>query len=315
MTFLGLLSNALKAIHFYADVRSRTQFRYAGFLDGGDRTVDAPPFVCASAPTEAEEVSSERAFPDPPRLPSGSYTLPVSTSVTCALLIMNLPSLLFSNDSDLKPLLVPFGHITDLKIHPLTSLNAGSGHVTVAVQYATVDSAYDAKIALHGQVYANHVLQAQFIQSPVSPSRHIIAAGPHAQVQDSYMLSNIPFSSNAQLALHHDVRYPYKTQDLSMHHRGLPMNANHSDTAFYSPFVHECQQATAAPWLVDITSTKLLCLRVADLSSHAFLGLAATILKTALLAMSNCLHFMLSLLKLPTCPIPAASRNLIFSVL
>lgn len=225
-----------------------------GFLDGGDRTVAAPPSSCSSATSEAEEITVERALHyTPARLPKEMDSLAAATSVTCALLITNLPSLLFSNESDLQPLLIPFGRITELKILPSSSLNAASGHVTVAVQYATTESAYEAKIVLQGQVYANHTLQVQFIQSPppAQSQQAIAVLDCHNQSQTPFVLPNTPFSSNSQHAPRHDVRYPYNAANASVLQRGLATNAFPSAPSFRAPYNYDYRPTPAAAWYVN----------------------------------------------------------------
>ena len=71
--------------------------------------------------------------------------------------------LLFSQPSELEPLLLPFGQIKKVDVLE-TSGSGATGSITVAVEYATADSAYEAKMTLDGQVYINHVLKIEFVQ-------------------------------------------------------------------------------------------------------------------------------------------------------
>lgn len=144
----------------------------AGFLDGGDRSTALPPSVPPS-PGEKENPPSENV--PAANSPKGTQlSFVVSIAVTSTLVIKNLPLLLFSQPSELEPLLLPFGQIKKVDILE-TSGSDAAGFVTVAVEYATADSAYEAKMTLDGQVYANHVLKIEFVQ-PVSPPCDTLAS-------------------------------------------------------------------------------------------------------------------------------------------
>lgn len=131
-----------------------------GFLDGGDRNISLPPPMPPS-PVEKEN-SPEN--PSAENLPKGAWSFVVSIAVTSTLLIKDLPLLLFSQPSELEPLLLPFGQIKKLDILETSGSDTTSGSITVAVEYATTDSAYEAKMTLDGQVYANNILKIGFIQ-------------------------------------------------------------------------------------------------------------------------------------------------------
>lgn len=132
-----------------------------GFLDGGDRSTALPLSTMPASPADKE---------DPPEnipaanLSKGPKSFVISIAVTSTLLIKNLPLLLFSQPSELEPLLLPFGQIKKLDILESSGSDTTTGFITVAVEYATADSAYEAKMTLDGQVYVNHVLKIEFIQ-------------------------------------------------------------------------------------------------------------------------------------------------------
>jgi hypothetical protein len=128
-----------------------------GFLDGGDRNIALPPSM---PPPPAEKENSPENTPAENPL-KGLPSFVVSIAVTSTLLIKNLPLLLFSQPSELEPLLLPFGQIKKLDI---LETDASAGFITVAVEYATADSAYEAKMTLDGQVYVSNILKIEFVQ-------------------------------------------------------------------------------------------------------------------------------------------------------
>lgn len=83
-----------------------------------------------------------------------------------ALLVSNLPSVLFSQVTDLHPLLCPFGEIVGLRI---VSENTADGTVVVFVEYKTASQAKEARAALSGQRYHSQPVGVEFVQ-PSSPS-------------------------------------------------------------------------------------------------------------------------------------------------
>ena len=131
-----------------------------GFLDGGDRNIALPPSM--PSPTAEKENSPE--IPPAENPSKGTQSLIVSIAVTSTLLIKDLPLLLFSQPSELEPLLLPFGQIKKLEILETSGSDATAGSITVAVEYATADSAYEAKMTLDGQVYVSNILKIEFVQ-------------------------------------------------------------------------------------------------------------------------------------------------------
>ena len=137
-----------------------TDVTISGFLDGGDRNIAPPPSM---PPPPAETENSPDNSPAE-NSPKGTQTFVVSIAVTSTLLIKNLPSLLFSQPSELKPLLLPFGQIKTLDIIETSGSGANPGSITVAVEYETADSAYEVKMTLDGQVYVGNIIKIEFVQ-------------------------------------------------------------------------------------------------------------------------------------------------------
>lgn len=131
-----------------------------GFLDGGDRNIALPPSVPPS-PVEKENSPENSPVENPPK---GIQSFVISIAVTSTLLIKNLPLLLFSQHSELEPLLLPFGQIKKLDILETPGSDTTAGSIIVAVEYVTADSAYEAKMTLDGQVYVSNILNIEFVQ-------------------------------------------------------------------------------------------------------------------------------------------------------
>ncbi|EAU89659.2 hypothetical protein CC1G_02548 [Coprinopsis cinerea okayama7 len=132
--------------------------RSQGFLDGGDRAMLLEPRPShlsnvdyrdrhnySSSGSDTSEYSST-----PPGSNSGAIVN--SPIPTTALLITNLPALLFSQAQDLHPLLCPFGRIERMHTVPIH----GSETVSAVVQYASSESAIEARNTLNGQTYDTH---------------------------------------------------------------------------------------------------------------------------------------------------------------
>ncbi|KAF9652648.1 hypothetical protein BDM02DRAFT_3088537 [Thelephora ganbajun] len=156
--------------------------RSQGFLDGGDRSTALPPSVMPPSPAEKEN-SPENVLTE--NSPKGAQSFVVSIAVTSTLLIKNLPLLLFSQPSELEPLLLPFGQIKKLDILETSGTDTATGFITIAVEYATADSAYEAKMTLDGQVYVNDVLKIEFVQPVPSACDTLTAQAPRFPPVDS----------------------------------------------------------------------------------------------------------------------------------
>lgn len=139
----------------------RADVSVVGFLDGGDRSTALPPSIMPPPPAEKENPVENAPAANPSK---ETHSFVISIAVTSTLLIKNLPLLLFSQPSELEPLLLPYGHIKKLDILETSGSDTTTGFITVAVEYATADSAYEAKMTLDGQVYVNGSLGIEFIQ-------------------------------------------------------------------------------------------------------------------------------------------------------
>ena len=76
--------------------------------------------------------------------------------------------MLFSQLSDLHPLLGPYGDVKKLEIVPTEP--SEHGLVSAIVEYATPSQAEEAAQALHGQAYSSVPISVQFLQANTSPS-------------------------------------------------------------------------------------------------------------------------------------------------
>ena len=76
------------------------------------------------------------------------------------LLVSNIPIQLFSQVSDLRGLLYPFG---DIKKTTILDSSAEKG-MTVFVEYASLAAAAEARECLNGQRYEDHKLKVDFIR-------------------------------------------------------------------------------------------------------------------------------------------------------
>ncbi|KIM70543.1 hypothetical protein SCLCIDRAFT_153879 [Scleroderma citrinum Foug A] len=132
--------------------------RSQGFLDGGDRS----PALTVTAPfsTPRSDVKSSEA-------PLNSYWTITSNPAT-KLLVSNLPTLLFTQVSDLQPLFHPFGSINKIAILQ-PSHNTLDSSITAVVEYADVTSAMEAKDSLRFQTYAGHLIDVHYVCDNLPP--------------------------------------------------------------------------------------------------------------------------------------------------
>ncbi|KAL0576032.1 hypothetical protein V5O48_005939 [Marasmius crinis-equi] len=133
--------------------------RSQGFLDGGDRTnlFDA----CVNSPTDDVQPDNHPRMAPSVDLHSlqteNSFTLVFVPST--ALLVTNLPFILFSQTSDLQPLLCPFGEVKTLQ---MINLPSPQETTSALVEYTEITSAQEAKEYLQGQCYANYRINAEY---------------------------------------------------------------------------------------------------------------------------------------------------------
>ncbi|KAF9528442.1 hypothetical protein CPB83DRAFT_854627 [Crepidotus variabilis] len=138
--------------------------RSQGFLDGGDRALvlDSRPHMAFSNPTLSKPpnlASSDTSDSSQNSMDAEKPTLAAISLATSALLVKNLPTVLFSQAQDLHPLFFPFGRIDKLEIVHVSPV----GTMSVIVQYSSDTAAQEAKDSLSGQFYGNHQLEAQFV--------------------------------------------------------------------------------------------------------------------------------------------------------
>ncbi|KAH9946911.1 hypothetical protein B0H21DRAFT_857420 [Amylocystis lapponica] len=128
--------------------------RSQGFLDGGDRTTVISSDSPSPSPTPFEFVSVNSGLP------------------------RNLPSVLFSQPTDLHPLFCPFGEIKKLEILEPSPEDVNQGNISVVLEYATVVQAKEARDTLHGQLYSNKPVSVEFLQVAATSTIDIGVLGP-----------------------------------------------------------------------------------------------------------------------------------------
>ncbi|KAI6116212.1 hypothetical protein F5141DRAFT_1101844 [Pisolithus sp. B1] len=136
--------------------------RSRGFLDGGDRSL----MLTSALPSPAMGFDAKASN----ELLGNPWT--ISDHPTSKLLVSNLPTLLFTQVSDLQPLFYPFGAIKKLGV--LHSLQDAVGRsIAAVVEYFDVSSAQEAKESLQSQPYAGHTIEARYVcdNPPVADSR------------------------------------------------------------------------------------------------------------------------------------------------
>ncbi|KAF9051740.1 hypothetical protein BJ165DRAFT_1524645 [Panaeolus papilionaceus] len=136
-----------------------------GFLDGGDRALllDSRVALQCSSPKPNEKVGSADGNDYNVYAVDGSTLTTESSLPTSTLLVNNLPTLVFSQNSDLEPLFLPFGDIEKLEI-----AHASCGTLSVLVQYSSPAIAKEAKDNLSGQLWGNHQIEARFVNAPTT---------------------------------------------------------------------------------------------------------------------------------------------------
>jgi hypothetical protein len=103
--------------------------------------------------------------------------------------------------------LLPFGHIKKLDILETSGSDTTTGFITVAVEYATADSAYEAKMTLDGQVYVNDVLKIEFVQPVPSACDNLV----HQASQISLIDGLFPLQAPRRPPLM-NARYSYNSR-------------------------------------------------------------------------------------------------------
>lgn len=132
--------------------------RSHGFMDGADRL----------AMIEAQPAQHAEFEPRPPQF---APPAPRPSNSANALLISNLPALLFSHVSDLHPLVCPYGIVDKLEImNSCNPANSMKNTVSAIVEFRCSSSAQEALSALDQQVYADQVITIRYISTPFSPN-------------------------------------------------------------------------------------------------------------------------------------------------
>ncbi|KAF8068968.1 hypothetical protein FPV67DRAFT_1414778 [Lyophyllum atratum] len=140
--------------------------RSQGFLDGGDRAIplDSRTIPRSFSPIVRQENHDGSANSSATSISTSENdlaSLTPSLSPTPTLLVINLPTLLFSQAQDLHPLFYPFGRIKRLNLvdtHSDVSTSA-------VVEYESAAIAQEAKETLDGQYYIGHQITAHYVRS------------------------------------------------------------------------------------------------------------------------------------------------------
>ncbi|KAI8972847.1 hypothetical protein BD414DRAFT_212156 [Trametes punicea] len=142
--------------------------RSEGFLDGGDRSTVLTNTSPSPSPISFDMKRLSPALPSlqvpvvvtPPSEypPAGDFAMS-----SASLMIKNLPAVLFSQLSDLHPLLGPYGDIKKLELLP--SPSGDRNYVSAIVEYASVTQATEAAHALNGQTYSSVPLNVEFLRA------------------------------------------------------------------------------------------------------------------------------------------------------
>ncbi|KAL4263807.1 RRM domain-containing protein [Pleurotus pulmonarius] len=209
--------------------------RSQGFLDGGDRNVglDASISDCSLGSEPAVTEAPPSATSTIGGLPD-AHCLTVALFPTNILLVKNLPTFLFSQISDLKPLFYPFGPIKQLKLlsasgigpqnnsdtlRPSTDMLPDSVDTASAiVEFTSLSNAEDAKLSLHGQIYANLVVAVHFLGRPAPANDHFAATETYHGVPGYFLDPSPPFVYGSPHYAHRPVFY-------GSHVTGLPCYA------------------------------------------------------------------------------------------
>ena len=124
---------------------------------------DQPMQIMPDASKDGVQTPADTAVA-PCLLPSGHNSLVLSLTPTPTLLVMNLPVFLFSQTTDLHPLLLPFGKIHKLEILPVIP-GQSPGTLRVVVEYCSSSCAKEAKETIQGQYYSNCAVAVEFLAS------------------------------------------------------------------------------------------------------------------------------------------------------
>jgi RNA recognition motif-containing protein len=192
-------------------------------------------------------------------------------SASAILLVKNLPALLFSEPSDLDPLMRPFGSIQTMQVLNSEMDRTSPSAVTSAVvEYKTLIEAQEAQAHLHGQVYAGLSLEVEYIQAgvPLEPSqlgswrssyrtiplsssgqrKHSSPLNPFAapfvaESQNDLFAPGFGFNSNPNSSFNPAVFYP-QNLELKPYHQAA-MSPTEPSTKTHAQgqdlYLHQCQ--------------------------------------------------------------------------
>ncbi|KAJ7359637.1 hypothetical protein DFH08DRAFT_952747 [Mycena albidolilacea] len=137
--------------------------RSKGFLDGGDRAGIVHPPTASLSPPPPPVLETQVPSNDTQGLPR------LSAAPTSTILLVNLPSLLFGTEDDLRGLVCPFGTVKSLRmVHlPASSSTAPAPRITAAIaHYTSLAAAQDAHRALEGESYAGCMVRVAYLVEP-----------------------------------------------------------------------------------------------------------------------------------------------------
>lgn len=114
--------------------------------------------------------SDKVPFSSPPVLPIDSTqsdiaSLTLSSLPSSIIRVSNLPALLFSEQSDLRPLFYPYGQLKKLEL----AIPSSKETTSVIVEYSSIEGAKEAKENLQGQCYVNRKIKVEYLQRPSPP--------------------------------------------------------------------------------------------------------------------------------------------------
>lgn len=165
----GPLFNAHKV--WLSEVNLLRNSIFVGFLDGGDRNMlleskDSQDSLSTHGRDDSDLASANTSDTSIGAIERDLGTLTMSLIPTTTLLVTHLPTILFSQIQDLRPLFFPYGHILKLDVIQ----RSPHGFLVVLVHYETATAAHDAKQNLQGQYYGDMKLEACFVRTTTSTS-------------------------------------------------------------------------------------------------------------------------------------------------
>ncbi|KAH0580897.1 hypothetical protein H2248_012052 [Termitomyces sp. 'cryptogamus'] len=205
--------------------------RSGGFLDGGDRAIPPEPRpnsrALSSASNQEDNGSANSSTTSISINEIELASLAPSLTPTPTLLVLNLPSLLFSQTQDMHPLFYPFGRIKKLSLVESPSHESTS----VIVEYETAAIAQEAKETLHGQFYAGHEILVHYVRHKSA----LLDLAPDSDAPYDNMNAPLAFEPPARQSLlgpfitHSGL---YQGQRLNNYFQNSGFRAQHPSSAF-----------------------------------------------------------------------------------